>query len=1198
MRQQSLSARLCSARGTWRLATLMVLVVGMVLALAAPAFAAGTITGKVVDDYDQPVVGHEVNLYLGDMLDTTVVTDGFGRYTFVGVPDGECVVASANGYTGAADTATLYVEGDVVRQDFYWGGKAFVGSVSEYGTNLPLPGVRVEAWTYDWETENAEFIHAVMTDETGEFVFQAINAPVGQEVFFKYLPGDPYRSGLYGHADEDEWWRAWPEVYDGEFFVTGIDILVDANTPAISGTVYDSEFGEPLSWIAVTAWAWDDSTGEYMELGWEETDVVGQYALYASDLYGFPGPYFVTFEDWNGYNLAAQTYEGAAYKDWDNATPVEVGATNVDAWLDPAPPVAVGRVVEDGTGDPVWAMVGAYQFYAEEEPLAQTGEWYTVGWGDTDEDGYYALQGYPELNSPVVVGVEHAEGHVPEFFENVDFGDFTAATKLPYTGETLEGVDFSLAPSVPAVAGVVTDEVTGEPLAGVEVKFWTATEYGLDWMTSVETDADGVYQFDTSTVRKGSFWVEFDATNRSWDRDASYYREFYNNKPTFEQADELTYAGTFIDGIDAALAPSTVGISGVVTGSDTSAGLEGVGVDAARFNPEWDEWETTAWDITDETGSYSLPDSALPHGAYAVMFYGDEIDYFSRTYDNVDGIDPAAGTPLTYDGTEISGIDAVLDPAPEAITGTVTDEATGAPIKGLTVETYVRVEEMEGEVWWEPSGYAVTDETGQYRLTEVDIQPGQDYALIFQGWELGYRTETYDDIPGYAWDAENVTLVSYTGEPISGIDAALQVLPKVVQGTVTDVQTGLPLEGASAYLWRYDEEWEDWWPVDGVSTYADGTYALKDDAGTAPYKVSVERPDYQSKMTGEFSYAGSTLTRNIALKPVGFVDRVAGASRFSGSVVMARSQFDPDSNGTWPGVTDIVIASGEDRAAADPLAAAGLCGAYNAPLFLVSSAAVPSEVKNAVVEIAKSADGPVTVHIVGGSASVPDARFNDLKVAVGANGTLAKDRILGTGGRFDLSAAIARRLMQVNDGVPPVVLVANGMDAPKFFDALALSPIAARNGFPLLLVSRDGVPAATAKVLGEMYAAGGEPMIVVGGGPNTVSNGVLDDLGAERWAGDTRYTTAIAIADNAVANDFLTRESVGIAAKLPDALTGGAMVGLKGGVLVLTDGATVSPATRSWLTAHRSEIVSCEVFGGTKSVTPSVHTAISAALAQ
>ena len=156
------------------------------------------------------------------------------------------------------------------------------------------------------------------------------------------------------------------------------------------------------------------------------------------------------------------------------------------------------------------------------------------------------------------------------------------------------------------------------------------------------------------------------------------------------------------------------------------------------------------------------------------------------------------------------------------------------------------------------------------------------------------------------------------------------------------------------------------------------------------------------------------------------------------------------------------------RAAADPLAAAGLCGVYDAPLLLVSAEFTPSEVKSVIAEMAADNSGTsISVHIVGGPVSVPDARYNDLAAAVGSD-RLTKDRLLATGDRFDMAAEIARDMQRVSGTTPDTVLVANGADMSKFFDALALSPIAAAEAYPILLVSEDAIPRATNAVLGEI----------------------------------------------------------------------------------------------------------------------------------
>jgi len=187
--------------------------------------------------------------------------------------------------------------------------------------------------------------------------------------------------------------------------------------------------------------------------------------------------------------------------------------------------------------------------------------------------------------------------------------------------------------------------------------------------------------------------------------------------------------------------------------------------------------------------------------------------------------------------------------------------------------------------------------------------------------------------------------------------------------------------------------------------------------------------------------------------------RLADRTRFSTAVAIARDGFPG-----WAGVKHVVIASGDDRAAADPLAASGLCWAYDAPMLLVSAARTPDEVKVAVKEIVQ-ANGPVTLHVVGGPISVPDARLNEIRAYVGA-ASVGVDRLLATGSRYDMAAAIARRMRYVADAdpakfMPLAALFANGADSTKFFDALALSPISASTGAPILLVTATSIPPAT-----------------------------------------------------------------------------------------------------------------------------------------
>ena len=386
----------------------------------------------------------------------------------------------------------------------------------------------------------------------------------------------------------------------------------------------------------------------------------------------------------------------------------------------------------------------------------------------------------------------------------------------------------------------------------------------------------------------------------------------------------------------------------------------------------------------------------------------------------------------------------------------------------------------------------------------------------------------------------------------------------------------------------------------GMSTSPFGEYGPTGvtDFGLGTYSVRVIRPGYVTLDDTSGFAIGPGTTRDYALKtdPI-LTERVADTDRFSTAVKVARERFtSPQNPQGWFGVDRIIIASGEDYAAADPLAAAGLCGAYGeVPLFLVGKNSVPASVRQAVKEI--SANNYTTiVTIVGGPNSVPDARFTELQSV--APFDLKKDRIISSGDRFDLAAAIAQRVSASTLGGARTALVANGGDPEKFFDALALSTVAGAKGYPILLVNENSVPSATLSALDQL---GGGKDIFIGGGPATVSNGVMQTLDArygtvERWSGQDRYKTAIAVADSAIAKGFLREDLVGVAAKLPDALTGGATVGQTKGALLITDGQSLTGSTGSWLAGHKGTIDKCYVIGGPASVTNGVKDAVNSKL--
>jgi hypothetical protein len=123
----------------------------------------------------------------------------------------------------------------------------------------------------------------------------------------------------------------------------------------------------------------------------------------------------------------------------------------------------------------------------------------------------------------------------------------------------------------------------------------------------------------------------------------------------------------------------------------------------------------------------------------------------------------------------------------------------------------------------------------------------------------------------------------------------------------------------------------------------------------------------------------------------------------------------------------------------------------------------------------------------------------------------------------------------------------NGANAAYFYDALAASPIAVKQKWPILLVSSTAVPGATA-VAKNAYA---NRYIV--GNAAAVPAGIYASVGGdERFTAGTgdRYGNARDLASDAAARGWVDRRNVGVANKLADALTGGSAMGLLGGSMM------------------------------------------------
>lgn len=214
------------------------------------------------------------------------------------------------------------------------------------------------------------------------------------------------------------------------------------------------------------------------------------------------------------------------------------------------------------------------------------------------------------------------------------------------------------------------------------------------------------------------------------------------------------------------------------------------------------------------------------------------------------------------------------------------------------------------------------------------------------------------------------------------------------------------------------------------------------------------------------------------------VDRVAGSDRFATAVALARR---------GPEGGPVLLASG--RAFPDGLAAGPVAAARGGVLLLTEPDLLPAATRD---ELRRRM--PPEVVVLGGT----DAVSRDVERDVRSLGIPVR-RVGGA----DRHATAARLAATFPPGVERVV-VATGA---TFADALAVGPMAARDGAPVLLVERDRVPPATADALARLAPA----EVVVVGGPDAVSGDVAARVGSDagapvrRVAGPDRYATAVEV---------------------------------------------------------------------------------------
>jgi putative cell wall-binding protein len=287
--------------------------------------------------------------------------------------------------------------------------------------------------------------------------------------------------------------------------------------------------------------------------------------------------------------------------------------------------------------------------------------------------------------------------------------------------------------------------------------------------------------------------------------------------------------------------------------------------------------------------------------------------------------------------------------------------------------------------------------------------------------------------------------------------------------------------------------------------------------------------------------------------------RIAGSDRFDTAARVAAAAF-PE------GADTVFVATG--RNFPDALAGAAVAARFDAPILMVDTGVIPPVVAAELERL-----DPTTIVILGGPAAIAPTVEGDL-AQYGA--------ITRISGQDRYATAAATSAYGFPNGAD-TVFVATGAD---FVDALSGAPVAAAFDGPLLLVTRDAIPAATAAEITRL----GADTIVLFGGATAVSAAVEAGLGEQaaviRLAGTDRYATAAAISAYGFP-DGADGAFVAVGTAYPDALAGAAAAAHLGTPLLVVSATMLPNAIAAEIA--RLDPESLTILGGSAAVSLTVQ---------
>ena len=673
----------------------------------------GTITGTVyTDDGVTPLADEHIELqHLDGSWAGNGCTDADGHYAISGLAPGSYRISAGGGWNWCLNQNSLYVT-EYWQETWDWNaatpieitspgqvvpgidftldlGGSVAGAVYEEDGVTPLVNVNVNISSY----EDGRWNGGACTDADGHYVINGV--PLGS---YRVSAGGGWNwcAGEQSYTIQEfyneTWWHhlATPvEVVTPGQTISDINFSLSYGA-LVSGTVYAADGVTPLPNVNV-------NLNEDRGYGTGScTDDQGHYLLGAAPA----GQYRVgAGEGWN-YCLNQPT---AYVREYWQETPDPNAATlldlsipftltgGIDFTLEPGGYIT-GRVLAADSGLPLAGVhVNANEF--------DSGWYWSDGW--TDDGGNYIIGGLIEEIYRVEVTDSNSipAGYASQYYDHARY--WQEATPVAVTaGVTTPDINFDLEPGG-SISGVVLDEVTGLPLANINVQ---ADMLGGGGGSGTCSSSDGSFTIN------GLFFGDYQVSAaRDWNwclgQPNEHVAQWYDHVPFDWLATPVTVeAGNpFVGGIGFDLAHGGY-IAGIIT-DEGGQPVSDVSMYACVYQPQWDWLDCRVAGNTGPDGSYVLGPLAVGYSFYVQACPNCSGRLFVNSY--YPGVFrwSDATTLTAAEGETLTGIDMVL------VQGIWLTGQVSVP-EGFSAES-IHIDAWE-QIPYGYGGWAQTDADGNY----------------------------------------------------------------------------------------------------------------------------------------------------------------------------------------------------------------------------------------------------------------------------------------------------------------------------------------------------------------------------------------------------------------------------------------------------------------------------------------------------